>query len=57
MKTDEELRDYFAAQALAGLLAHRGADTRTPWSNTDIFAKYCYAMAASMLKARKEKTE
>lgn len=57
MKTDEELRDYFAAQALAGMLAHQGLDAKCPWSNTDLFARYCYAMADAMLKARKEKTE
>ncbi len=57
MKTDEELRDYFAAHALAGLLAHPKLEMGAVFNNTALFTRNCYKLADSMLKARKEKTE
>lgn len=43
------LRDYFAARALAGLLANK--DRPGHFSDQDD-ATYCYSMADAMLKAR-----
>lgn len=46
------LRDYFAGQALAGYVTL----ANQPHCPTDeLLAKYCYAAADAMLKARKEK--
>lgn len=42
------LRDYFAAQAMNGSLAH---DDEV--YNKDIHAKWCYEIADAMLRARK----
>jgi hypothetical protein len=38
------LRDYFAAKALAGVI--------DPMSSADLIARYCYAVADAMMKAR-----
>lgn len=46
------LRDYFAAQALAGLLANDGTDS-TADEYFDERAKRAYAQADAMLAARK----
>lgn len=47
------LRDYFAAQALAGGLAefYRSGEA---WDGYDDFARSCYTMADAMLRARAE---
>lgn len=44
------LRDYFAAKAVAGMMASR--DPRTPRFNPEDDAAYVYAVADAMLKAR-----
>jgi hypothetical protein len=46
------LRDWFAGQALAGLLAAVPKDT--PWLDTDHLASLAYDAADAMLTARKE---
>lgn len=43
------LRDYFAGQALVGVLASRDPDRR-PWASMD--ATYAYELADAMLLAR-----
>lgn len=43
------LRDYFAAQALTGMLAHN-----TAFDNPDHAAEWAYQHADAMLKAREE---
>ena len=43
-----DLRDYFAAKALQGLLA---SDTHAP---VDTFAEKAYEMADAMMKAREQ---
>lgn len=43
------LRDYFAGQQLAAFRAHPANE---PIGSTEHVAKYCYAMADAMLKAR-----
>ena len=51
------LRDYFAAQALAGELASQGPDTgEWPDNHAEDLAKRCYLLADAMLKARAEET-
>lgn len=48
------LRDYFAAQALAALLAgddHRGAGA-APGHGTDLVTRYAYRIADAMLEER-----
>lgn len=47
------LRDYFAAQALAGGF-REFLTTGDSWDDYDDFAKSCYAMADAMLKARRQ---
>lgn len=44
-----DLRDYFAAKAMQGYFASPVAPHRV---DADDVAKYCYAMADAMLKAR-----
>jgi hypothetical protein len=46
------LRDYFAGQALAGLLANRTADCE-PWTYKDM-ASVCYLAADTMLQVREQ---
>ena len=46
------LRDWFAGQALAGLLANRTADCE-PWTYKDM-ASVCYLAADTMLQIRSE---
>jgi hypothetical protein len=43
---DMTLRDYFAAQALAGMLARPGS------VNPSVDARFAYTLADAMLKAR-----
>lgn len=43
------LRDYFAAKAMAGLMAGK-----LTTSDPDVIAKDCYTLADAMLKAREE---
>ena len=43
------LRDYFAAKAMAALIAHPDSDGDKPPS---VFANAAYTMADAMLKAR-----
>jgi hypothetical protein len=47
------LRDYFAAQALAGMMARKDSDG---WPNHEV-AGNCYSYADAMLAARKEAIE
>ncbi|WP_146126337.1 hypothetical protein [Burkholderia multivorans] len=46
------LRDYFAAAALNGLLS--GAEMNVP-NHKDLYAKWAYELADSMMVARKHK--
>lgn len=48
---NDDLRDKFAGQALAGYFAHPS----TPHMNATDAGAYCYAMADAMLVARKAK--
>jgi hypothetical protein len=47
--TGMSLRDYFAAKAMAALIAHPDSDGDKPPS---VFANTAYTMADAMLKAR-----
>lgn len=47
------LRDWFAGQALAGMLAH---PTTNPGMTWDVYAEEAYYMADAMLKARGPKS-
>ena len=47
------LRDYFAGQALTGMMASR--NPTTPRFHPEEDAAYVYAVADAMLKAREEK--
>jgi hypothetical protein len=47
------LRDYFAAQALAGMLTRKESDG---WTNREV-AGDCYSYADAMLAAREEAIE
>ena len=51
----EELRDWFAGQALAGLLPTFGKDLRP--GTEDVVAEAAYAIADAMLRARREDSE
>lgn len=46
------LRDYFAGQALTGVLTNLASMTPYMRSNVEQFAKDCYIMADAMLKQR-----
>ena len=47
------LRDWFAGQAISGMIAFTSADRSTsPAEFTKQVAKRCYALADAMLKAR-----
>jgi hypothetical protein len=50
------IRDFFAGQALSGLLAARDQHGRSAFTNAtdDENAKSAYALADSMLKAREQ---
>lgn len=48
--TGMELRDYFAAQALNGIMSR--TDGRHPEDNHNKIAEWCYGIADEMLKAR-----
>jgi hypothetical protein len=50
MVKDLTLRDYFAAQALMGMMASRNPNS--PRFNPEDDAAYVYAVADAMLKAR-----
>lgn len=52
-----ELRDYFAAKALQGILAHPDEGFNESKSNADTNAKCCYMIADAMLEARKLQPE
>ncbi len=47
-KQPKDLRDWFAGQALAGMLS----DPHLPIEDTDSVAKHCFVIADAMLKAR-----
>ncbi len=48
-----ELRDWFAGQALQGLLSHdENSYSTSQWVFSD-FAKYSYELADAMMEARK----
>jgi hypothetical protein len=47
LETGMSLRDYFAAQVLAGSIAESGLDI-----HVDVAARLCYEMADAMLKER-----
>jgi len=52
------LRDYFAAKALAGMMAYPGGEGNGSWhsnSSQDEVAKVAYSYADAMLVARKAK--
>ena len=46
------LRDYFAAEALMGMMASR--NPKSPRFRPDAVAEYVYAVADAMLKARNQ---
>ena len=46
------LRDYFAGQALAGLLAMVQGESADVWQSVDKAATYSYQYADAMLKSR-----
>lgn len=46
------LRDYFAAQALCGLMANSGANDGVAQNGLNGVAFACYGLADAMLKAR-----
>lgn len=54
------LKDYFAGQALAGLLSNPAvvdADTTTFFTGADLYARMAYRMAAAMLAEREKRRE
>ena len=53
MEPGMTLRDYFAAAALQGLLGN--PESNRNWDESDV-AKFCYAQADEMLKAREVKS-
>lgn len=55
-KTDEiSIRDYFAAKAMQGMLAHHGAVQHKKQAEDDeAGATRAYAIADAMMKARRE---
>ena len=50
MQLGMELRDYFAAQAMQGMLAENGGGA----AHNDDLAKSAYAIADAMMKARND---
>jgi hypothetical protein len=53
------LRDYFAGQALAGILANLPCDipTRLPWETRELYLAFAaYDLAGAMMQARKEQS-
>lgn len=48
------LRDYFAGQALAGIMAHDGIKCDPEWQHGVVW--YAYSLAAAMLKERNHPT-
>lgn len=53
------LRDWFAGQAIAGVLGYGSGDIAQDWetANWDNCARYAYELADAMLAARLPKTE
>ena len=49
------LRDYFAAQALVGILHALESDEVSPKNREGTLARYSYKLADAMLKARETK--
>jgi hypothetical protein len=51
-----KLRDYFAGQALAGLLAHTDEEGGEQWSEEppNTFAAWAYGYAEAMMEARRK---
>ena len=49
MDADVKFRDYFAAQALSGMLAEAGCDV-----HDGVVCKRAYELADAMLKARRD---
>lgn len=47
-----QLRDYFAAQALVGIVSRMGMTEDI--HNRDTVARYCYGYANAMMEARKQ---
>jgi hypothetical protein len=50
MQLGMELRDYFAAKAMQGIMASSEID----WENSTDLASTCYKIADEMLRAREE---
>ena len=50
------LRDWFAGQALPGILASMNPMAEGAWKNDSIAAEWSYSLADAMLEARKEKS-
>jgi hypothetical protein len=48
------LRDYFAAKAMQGVIAHRGGLLPDWAENKEEVAAVCYRFAAAMLEARNQ---
>lgn len=54
MNTDEEIRDWYAGQALAGLLAGAGSSSQYP-INTEVLVKRAFDYADFMMIERKKR--
>ena len=53
MADDEKLRDYFAGQALTGLLSNRAVFVTTTTDLDKTFVQMAYEIADAMMEARK----